>query len=44
MSTQRFQSLAIALLLEGLIGLQRPRVDSPLGDVRRFPLIVANEA
>lgn len=39
MSTQLFQSLAISLLLGGLVGLQRQHVDSPLGGVRTFPLV-----
>lgn len=39
MSTQLLQSLAISLLLGGLVGLQRQHVDSPLGGVRTFPLI-----
>lgn len=39
MSTQLFQSLAISVLLGGLVGLQRQRVDSPLGGVRTFPLV-----
>ena len=39
MSTQLFQSLAISLLLGGLVGLQRQHVDSPLGGVRTFSLV-----
>ncbi len=39
MSTQLFQSIAISLLLGGLVGLQRQHVDSPLGGVRTFPLV-----
>lgn len=39
MSTQLFQSLAISLLLGGLVGLQRQHVDSRLGGVRTFPLV-----
>ena len=39
MDTQLFQSLAISLLLGGLVGLQRQHVDSPLGGVRTFPLV-----
>lgn len=39
MSTHLFQSLAISLLLGGLVGLQRQHVDSPLGGVRTFPLV-----
>ena len=39
MSTQLFQSLAISLLLGGLVGLQRQHVDSPMGGVRTFPLV-----
>ena len=39
MNTQLFQSLAISLLLGGLVGLQRQHVDSPLGGVRTFPLV-----
>lgn len=39
MNTELFQSLAISLLLGGLVGLQRQHVDSPLGGVRTFPLV-----
>ena len=39
MNTTLFQSLAISLLLGGLVGLQRQHVDSPLGGVRTFPLV-----
>ncbi len=39
MTTLMFQSLAISLLLGGLVGLQRQHVDAPLGGVRTFPLI-----
>ena len=39
MNTQLFQSLAISLLLGGLVGLQRQHVDSPLGGVRTFALV-----
>jgi uncharacterized membrane protein (DUF4010 family) len=39
MNIDHFQSLATALLLGGLIGLQRQHVDSPLGGVRTFPLV-----
>ena len=39
MNTPLFQSLAISLLLGGLVGLQRQHVDSPLGGVRTFPLV-----
>lgn len=39
MSTELFQSLAISVLLGGLVGLQRQHVESPLGGVRTFPLV-----
>jgi uncharacterized membrane protein YhiD involved in acid resistance len=39
MSSVLFQSLAISLLLGGLVGLQRQHVEAPLGGVRTFPLI-----
>ena len=39
MDTPLFQSLAISLLLGGLVGLQRQHADSPLGGVRTFPLV-----